>query len=47
MYAIRSYYACSTEVIGDDIEGCIRVCNRALESEFPERKIYLAPVHTP
>jgi len=38
---------CSTEVIGDDIEGCIRVCNKALESEFPERKIYLAPVHTP
>lgn len=38
---------CSTEVIGDDIEGTINVCNRALAAEFPERKIYLAPVHTP
>ncbi|MBB3103191.1 V-containing nitrogenase subunit beta [Azomonas macrocytogenes] len=38
---------CSTEVIGDDIEGIIRVCNKLLEAEFPERKIYLAPVHTP
>ncbi|MDD2770109.1 MAG: V-containing nitrogenase subunit beta [Methylococcus sp.] len=38
---------CSTEVIGDDIEGTINVCNRALKKEFPDRKIYLAPVHTP
>lgn len=38
---------CSTEVIGDDIEGSINVCNRALKAEFPDRQIYLAPVHTP
>jgi len=38
---------CSTEVIGDDIEGTINVCDRALKAEFPDRKIYLVPVHTP
>jgi V-containing nitrogenase beta subunit len=38
---------CSTEVIGDDIEGTINVCNRALKQEFPDREIFLAPVHTP
>lgn len=38
---------CSTEVIGDDIEGTINLCNKALEAEFPDRQIYLAPVHTP
>ncbi|QWT45569.1 V-containing nitrogenase subunit beta [Azospira inquinata] len=38
---------CSTEVIGDDIEGTINVCNRALKAEFPDRKIHLVPVHTP
>lgn len=38
---------CSTEVIGDDIEGTIRICNKALKEEFPDRQVYLAPVHTP
>ena len=38
---------CSTEVIGDDIEGTIKNCYRALAAEFPDRKFYLAPVHTP
>lgn len=38
---------CSTEVIGDDIEKCIRVLDKQLKAEFPDRKIYLAPVHTP
>lgn len=38
---------CSTEVIGDDIEGTINLCNAALKEEFPDRKIHLAPVHTP
>lgn len=38
---------CSTEVIGDDIEGTIRMCQKALKEEFPDRTIYLAPVHTP
>ncbi|MFM2482403.1 nitrogenase component 1 [Celerinatantimonas sp. YJH-8] len=38
---------CSTEVIGDDIEGCIRNCNKALKEEFPDREIHLVAVHTP
>ncbi|NTV10520.1 MAG: V-containing nitrogenase subunit beta [Zoogloea sp.] len=38
---------CSTEVIGDDIEGTINLCNKALKAEFPDRKIHLVPVHTP
>ena len=38
---------CSTEVIGDDIEGTIKICNKALKEEFPDRTIHLAPVHTP
>ena len=29
---------CSTEVIGDDIEGTIHRCNLALKKEFPGRK---------
>lgn len=38
---------CSTEVIGDDIEGTIRLCNKALKEEFPDRDIHLVAVHTP
>ncbi len=38
---------CSTEVIGDDIEGTIRICQKALKTEFPDREIHLVPVHTP
>lgn len=38
---------CSTEVIGDDIEGTITAINNSLNKDFPERKIYLVPVHTP
>jgi len=38
---------CSTEVIGDDIEGTINLCNTALEQELPDRKIHLVPIHTP
>jgi V-containing nitrogenase, beta subunit len=38
---------CSTEVIGDDIEGNIAACNKALKAEFPGRKIHVIPVHTP
>jgi vanadium-dependent nitrogenase beta chain len=38
---------CSTEVIGDDIEGTINVCNTALKAEFPDREIHLVAVHTP
>ena len=38
---------CSTEVIGDDVEGSIFNCNKALKAEFPGRKIHVVPVHTP
>jgi nitrogenase molybdenum-iron protein beta chain len=38
---------CSTEVIGDDIEGNIAKCNAVLKAEFPGRKIHVVPVHTP
>lgn len=38
---------CSTEVIGDDIEGNINACNAMLKKEFPGRKIHVVPVHTP
>jgi len=38
---------CSTEVIGDDIEGTINVCQRKLKAIFPDRTIHLVPVHTP
>lgn len=38
---------CSTEVIGDDIEGNINACNKMLKQEFPGRKIHVVPVHTP
>lgn len=38
---------CSTETIGDDIEGAIRKLNRKLKAEFPERTVHLVPVHTP
>lgn len=38
---------CSTEVIGDDIEGTITRCTKALKTEFPGRKIHVVPVHTP
>ena len=38
---------CSTEIIGDDIEGTLRLCERALKAELPDREIHLVPVHTP
>ena len=38
---------CSTEVIGDDVEGSISNCNKMLKEEFPGRQVYLAPIHTP
>jgi len=38
---------CSTETIGDDIEGVIRKMNRKIQAEFPDRVIHLVPVHTP
>ena len=38
---------CSTETIGDDIEGTIRKINKTLKGKFPDRKVKLVPVHTP
>ena len=38
---------CSTEVIGDDVEGTIHRCNAALKEEFPDRKVHVVAVHTP
>ncbi|TCT24266.1 V-containing nitrogenase subunit beta [Thiobaca trueperi] len=38
---------CSTEVIGDDVEGTIKKCYKQLEAELPGREIHLIPVHTP
>jgi V-containing nitrogenase beta subunit len=38
---------CSTEVIGDDIEGIVTNCNRWLKTEHPNRKVHLVPIHTP
>ena len=38
---------CSTEVIGDDVEGNITTLNKMLKAEFPDRKVYVVPVHTP
>lgn len=38
---------CSTEVIGDDIEGTIRMSHKALKEAFPDRDIKLVAVHTP
>ena len=38
---------CSTETIGDDIEGTINKLNRQLKKDYPDRKVMLVAVHTP
>lgn len=38
---------CSSEVIGDDVEGTITRTQKQLRAEFPDRKIHLVAVHTP
>ena len=38
---------CSTETIGDDIEGTINKLNRHLKKEYPDREVMLVAVHTP
>lgn len=38
---------CSTEVIGDDVEGNITKVKATLKEEFPDRKLHVVPVHTP
>jgi nitrogenase molybdenum-iron protein beta chain len=39
---------CSTEVIGDDIDGLVLKLNSGLLKEkYPDREIHLVPIHTP
>lgn len=39
---------CSTEVIGDDIDGVVRKLNSGLLPEkYPGREVHLIPIHTP
>jgi nitrogenase molybdenum-iron protein beta chain len=39
---------CSTEVIGDDIDGVILKLNSGLlKTKYPDREIHLIPIHTP
>ncbi|HMA64459.1 MAG: nitrogenase component 1 [Fibrobacterota bacterium] len=38
---------CSTEVIGDDIEGLVIKLNKTLATKYPDRKVYVVPIHTP
>ncbi|MGE4319501.1 MAG: Fe-only nitrogenase subunit beta [Deferribacterales bacterium] len=39
---------CSTEIIGDDVEGVIRKLNKGLLKEkYADREVHLIPVHTP
>jgi vanadium-dependent nitrogenase beta chain len=44
---IQVITTCSTEVIGDDIEGNIKYAEEVIAKEFPGRKVYVVPVHTP
>ena len=39
---------CSTEIIGDDIDGVVNKLNAGLLKEkYPGREVYLIPIHTP
>jgi len=39
---------CSTEIIGDDVDGVVRKLNEGLLKEkYPEREVHLIPIHTP
>lgn len=39
---------CSTEVIGDDVDGVVRKLNQGLlQEKYADREVYLIPVHTP
>jgi vanadium-dependent nitrogenase beta chain len=38
---------CSTETIGDDVDGVARKARRTLKEQFPDRKVQLVPIHTP
>jgi V-containing nitrogenase beta subunit len=38
---------CSTEIIGDDIDGLVGKMRRNIKKNFPGRDVFLVPVHTP
>ncbi|WP_153117128.1 Fe-only nitrogenase subunit beta [Rhodocyclus tenuis] len=39
---------CSTEIIGDDVDGVVRKLNEGLLKEkYPDREVHLIPIHTP
>ncbi len=38
---------CSTEIIGDDIDGLVGKMRRNIKKNFPDRDVFLIPVHTP
>lgn len=38
---------CSTETIGDDVDGVSLKMNRIIKKEFPDRHIQVVPIHTP
>lgn len=39
---------CSTEIIGDDVDGVVRKLNDGLLKEkYPDREVHLIPIHTP
>jgi len=39
---------CSTEIIGDDIDGVVRKLNSGLLKEkYADREVHLIPIHTP
>ena len=44
---IQVITTCSTEVIGDDIEGNIKYAQDEIAKEFPGREVYVVPCHTP
>ncbi len=44
---IQVITTCSTEVIGDDIEGNIKYALDQIAVEFPGREVHIVPCHTP
>lgn len=39
---------CSTEIIGDDIDGLVIKLNEGLlQEKYPDREVYLVPIHSP
>lgn len=38
---------CSTETIGDDVDGLVLKLEKRIKKEFPDREVIIVPVHTP